>query len=337
MAKSDNKPIKKNVCVLFGGVSPEHEVSLRSAKMILDNIDTTKYRVFSVGIRKDGRWLLHQGENWELTEGTWEFNPGNSPAILFPVLHGLNGEDGTIQGLAQLAQLPCVGCDMAACVCAMDKYITKLLAAAVGVRQAAYVYVTKQGGRTGWNELSESLPFPYPVFVKPCKTGSSVGVSKVMRACELGDALKTALSFGEGALIEECIVGREIETAILGGKNPVVSACGEIIANAEFYDYASKYINDNSDRLLPAPIPEEKSRQIQDIALRVFKAIGGSGMSRADFFLTESGDIIFNEINTIPGFTSISMYPSLFEFGGVSKKELITRLIEAALQEKRHG
>ena len=361
MAKTDKIPTKKNICVLFGGVSPEHEVSLRSARMILDNIDTEKYRVFPVGIRKDGRWLLHDGENWELTEGTWEFNPANSPAFLspdgsfglvvisgktfrkqkldcvFPVLHGENGEDGSVQGLAQLADLPCVGCSMATCVCAMDKYITKLIAAASGVRQAAYVYVTGHDRDAGWDALAGKLPFPYPVFVKPCKTGSSVGVSKVNEPAALGAAVENALKYGGGVLIEECVVGREIEAAVLGSKDPVVSACGEIVANAEFYDYDSKYINDNAKLLMPAPIPSEKSDEIRETALRVFRAIGGCGMSRADFFLTQAGEVVFNEINTIPGFTSISMYPNLFELGDISKKELVNRLIEAALEDRHNG
>ncbi len=361
MLRPEKKPAKKNVCVLFGGVSSEHEVSLLSARTVLDNIDTEKYRVFPVGIRKDGRWFLHTGENWELTEGTWEFNPGNKPAFLspdgnfglvtiagknfytqkldcvFPVLHGVNGEDGSIQGLAQLAKIPCVGCGMQACVCTMDKYITKLIAAAEGVRQAAYVRFSGKDDSTDLEMLADNLPFPYPVFVKPCKTGSSIGISKVKDREGLFPAVKLALRYDCGVLIEECVKGREIEVAVLGNREPLASACGEIVTRSEFYDYESKYLNDSAELLMPAPIPEEKSNEIRDLALRVFKAAGCTGMSRVDFFLTDSGEVVFNEINTIPGFTSISMYPNLFELGGIGKKELVSRLIEAAMEAGRNG
>ncbi len=361
MLKTDKIPAKKNVCVLFGGVSTEHDVSLRSARTVLENIDQEKYRVFPVGIRNDGRWFLHIGEYWELSEGTWEFNPGNKPAFLspdgsfglvtivgknfytqkldciFPVLHGINGEDGTIQGLAQLAQLPCVGCGMQACVCAMDKYITKLIASAEGVRQAEYVRIAGGDESVSPEALAGNLPFPYPVFVKPCKTGSSIGISKVADRSGLASAVELARRYDCGVLIEEFIKGREIEVAVLGNANPVASACGEIVSHSEFYDYNSKYINDSAELLIPAPIPDEKSREIRDLALRVFKAAGCAGMSRIDFFLTDSGEVVFNEINTIPGFTSISMYPNLFERGGISKKELISRLIEAALEGGQNG
>ena len=357
MSGKQNKPVKKNVCVLFGGVSTEHEVSLRSANTVLDNIDEDKYRVFPVGIRKDGRWLLHRGENWELSEGIWEHNPGNTPAFLspdgsfglmiltgrsytvqkldcvFPVLHGVNGEDGSVQGLAQLAGLPCVGCGMSACVAAMDKYMTKLVAADAGVDQAAYVHVTSEDAGSGWKELADSLPFEYPVFVKPCSTGSSVGVTKVTSAAGLPAAVDYALSFSRGALIEENIVGHEIEVAILGGAEPVASECGEIVANADFYDYDPKYINSNSQLLVPSPIPADKSLEIRAAALKVFRAIGGSGLSRADFFLTEDGRVVFNEINAIPGFTSISMYPKLFELAGISLRDLVSKLIDTAIEE----
>lgn len=359
MSKNNNKPQLKNILVLFGGVSEEHEVSLRSAQTVLDNIDTEKYRVFPVGIRKDGRWLLHKGENWELGEGIWEHNPGNSPAILspdgsfglmmltgrsyniqkldciFPVLHGRNGEDGSMQGLAQIANIPCVGCGLTASVCGMEKYLAKLVVEKTGVRQAAYVHVTKDDKKDSWDKLS--LPFPYPVIVKPCATGSSVGVTKVMGPDELGPAIDKAIGFGTSALIEEFITGHEIEVAVMGGDEPRASAVGEIVANADFYDYDSKYINDNSNLLVPSPISEEKSNEVRDAALTVFKALGCSGLSRVDFFLTEDGEVVFNEINTIPGFTSISMYPKLFEYGGMSIKEQITSLIEIAIKESRRN
>ena len=361
MAKKDNKPIKKNICVLFGGVSPEHDVSLRSAQTVLDNIDTDKYRVFPVGIRRDGRWMLHQGENWELGEGIWELNPGNSPAVLspdgsyglllmsskgykmqrldcvFPMLHGKNGEDGSIQGLLQLAGIPCVGCGMEASVVGMNKYLTKLVVKELGIRQAKFVHLTRHDKKETWAELAENLPFAYPVFVKPCTAGSSVGVSKVKRAADLPKAIETALKYSPDILIEEGINGREIETAVLGGKKPTVSCCGEIVANAEFYDYDTKYITDTSEAHVPADISEEKSEEIRKYALEIFKALGCTGMSRIDFFLSDSGEVVFNEINTIPGFTSISMYPKLFEHGGISTTELIDKLIKTAMGEKSNG
>lgn len=358
MSKEKEKPLKKNICVLFGGVSPEHEVSLRSAAMVLDVIDRDKYRVFPVGIRRDGRWLLHRGEPYEIADGSWETNPGNTAAFLspernrglmlpsagtfkyqrldciFPVLHGENGEDGTVQGLFHLAGIPFVGPGVCASAAAMDKTVTKLIADSARARQARYVIATAGNAEEAAIQAEKELGLP--VFVKPAATGSSVGVSKVKTAEELMPAIKSALKFGSKAIIEEYIPGRELEVAILGNNDPLVSRCAEIISGGEFYDYNGKYAcGSTAQTIVPADIPAEAEAQIREMAKNVYMALGCTGLSRADFFLKSDGTVVFNEINTIPGFTSISMYPRLIEESGISNTELVTRLIDLAMAHGR--
>ena len=355
-------PLKKlSVCVLFGGVSPEHEVSLRSAESVLNNIDKEKYNVFPVGITKDGDWILFGGTDYSmLPAGTWQNCENNRRAtispvhgqgllsfendcvvreridVVFPVLHGENGEDGSMQGLLQIAGLPYVGPHVAASAACMDKTITKLIADHAGVRQAAWHLVTLRDFSHNEDAVLSAVEakFAYPVFVKPAGTGSSVGVSKATDRTSLLEALRIALSFDRKVLVEEFIDGQEVEVAVLGNDNPFASVCGEIDSGAEFYDYEAKYISDCASLYIPARLPEDVAECVREQAIRVYEALGCRGLSRVDFFVTHEGqEVVFNEINTMPGFTSISMYPKLFEASGIAYSKLIDNLISLALDE----
>ena len=350
---------KLSVCVLFGGRSPEHEVSLRSAESVLNNMDPEKYNIFPVGITKSGNWMLFGSKDYSLLPGgQWEHCEENhqvalSPIrgqgllnfegdcvvreridVVFPVLHGENGEDGAIQGLLQLAGIPYVGPHVAASAVAMDKTLTKLVADNAGVPQAAWQLVRRRdlGDRLEGTLDSLEKRFAYPMFVKPAGTGSSVGVSKAKDRQALAAALENAAEFDDKVLVEEFIRGKEIEVAVMGNGSPVASVCGEIDSGAEFYDYDAKYITDTSVAYIPARISEEASEQVRDMAVRVYRTIGCQGLSRVDFFVTEEGRVVFNEINTIPGFTSISMYPKLFGASGIPYSQLIDQLLELALE-----
>ncbi len=349
---------KLTVCVLFGGVSPEHEVSLRSAETVLHHLDPERYHILPVGITRDGHWMLYGSNDYSaLPSGRWEQCPDNRPAILspargqgllvetddswysedvgcvFPVLHGANGEDGAMQGLMQLANIPCVGSGVAASAAAMDKTMTKLVADKIGVRQAAWQLVTAAQLQHNPDAVLDRLEQePYPRFVKPAGTGSSVGVSKVHSRAELLAALNLATEYDEKVLVEEAIVGQEVEVAVLGNARPAASICGEIDAGAEFYDYDAKYVTDTAQCIIPARIPENAAELIRDIAVRIYTALGCRGLARVDFFVTPEGEPVFNEINTLPGFTSISMYPKLFEASGISIDQLLTKLIDYAIE-----
>ena len=348
---------KLNVCVLFGGMSPEHEVSLRSAESVLNNIDHSKYNVFPVGIAKDGDWIIYGGNDYsELPSGAWINNPKNcrgtiSPIrgqglfrfegdcvvreridVVFPVLHGENGEDGAMQGLLQLAGIPYVGPHVAASAVSMDKTLTKLVIDHAGVPQAAW-HLVRRADLPHMDHVIAALEkkFAYPMFVKPAGTGSSVGVSKAADRNALEKALQDAAKFDDKVLVEEFINGREIEVAVMGNDNPVASICGEIDSGAEFYDYDAKYVTDTSTAYIPARIPEDVEEQVREMAVKVYSAIGCQGLSRVDFFVTHGDNrIVFNEINTLPGFTSISMYPKLFAASGIPYSQLIDELLELA-------
>ena len=351
---------KLSVCVLFGGMSPEHEVSLRSAESVLNNIDHEKYNVFPVGITKDGDWVIFGGKDYSmLPKGTWLNHPANrrgtiSPVrgqgllsfegdcvvrelidVVFPVLHGENGEDGAMQGLLQMAGIPYVGPHVSASAVAMDKTLTKLVVDHAGVPQAAWQLVRRGELANHMENVLDSLQrrFAYPMFVKPAGTGSSVGVSKAPDREALRAALLAASAFDDKILVEEFIRGREIEVAVMGNDNPVASICGEIDSGADFYDYDAKYITDTSVAYIPARIPEDVEETVREAAVKVYSAIGCQGLSRVDFFVTyDENRVVFNEINTIPGFTSISMYPKLFAASGIPYTELIDELIGLALE-----
>ena len=352
--------MKMNICVLFGGISPEHAVSLRSAECVLNNLDTEKYDVFPVGITREGQWFLFGSKDYSmLPGGAWETCPENLPAaispvrgegllvfaedgvkrqkidVVFPVLHGENGEDGAMQGLLQLAGIPYVGPHVSASAVAMDKTLTKLVVDQAGITQAAWQLVRDSDLRNHLQQVVENLEarFAYPMFVKPAGTGSSVGVSKAADRESLEKALAGAAAFDKKVLVEEFIHGREIEVAVMGNDSPMASICGEIDSGAEFYDYDAKYVTDTSVAYIPARISEEVEELVRDAAVKIYSAIGCQGLSRVDFFVTYEGDrVVFNEINTLPGFTSISMYPKLFEASGIPNGQLIDRLLELAVE-----
>ena len=351
---------KLSVCVLFGGISPEHEVSLRSAEFVLNSLDPEKFNVFPVGITKDGDWILYGGKDYSLLPtGEWKNYPENRRAaispvrgqgllsfegdcvvrewidVVFPVLHGENGEDGAMQGLLQMAGIPYVGPHVSASAVAMDKTLTKLVVDQAGIRQAAWMLVrnTDLDSRVDWVLDQVESKFAYPVFVKPAGTGSSVGVSKAGDRASLKDALLKAGTFDSKVLVEEFICGREVEVAVMGNESPVASICGEIDSGAEFYDYDAKYVTDTSVAYIPARISEEVSEQVRDAAVRIYSAIGCQGLSRVDFFVTYEGDeVVFNEINTLPGFTSISMFPKLFAASGIPAGQLVEELLTLAVE-----
>ncbi len=353
---------KLSVCVLFGGVSPEHEVSLRSAEAVLNHMDSEKYNIFPVGITKNGDWVLFGGTDYsELPSGEWLNNPANRRAaispvrgqgllsfegdcvvrewidVVFPVLHGENGEDGAMQGLLQLAGIPYVGPHVSASAVAMDKTLTKLVAGQAGIRQAKWMLVRSSELEQRMDAVMSQVEekFDYPVFIKPAGTGSSVGVSKAVDRDALKHALLCAGSYDEKILVEEFISGKEVEVAVMGNQSPVASVCGEIDSGAEFYDYDAKYINDTSVAHIPARISDEIAEIVRDAAVRVYTAIGCQGMSRVDFFVTHEGnEVVFNEINTLPGFTSISMYPKLFGASGIPFGQLIDQLLQLAMETK---
>ena len=351
---------KLNVCVLFGGISPEHEVSLRSAESVLQNLDSEKYHIIPVGITKEGDWIRYGGLDYSLLPtGQWIDCPENCRAtispirgqglicfrgdgveyenvdVVFPVLHGENGEDGAMQGLLQMAGIPYVGPHVAESAVAMDKTLTKLVADNAGVPQAAWLLIRASELRNRMETLLDQVEnrFSYPVFVKPAGTGSSVGVSKAANREELEKALQTAGVYDEKILVEEFIHGHEVEVAVMGNESPVASLCGEIDSGAEFYDYEAKYITDTSVAYIPARISDEVAEQVREQAVKVYRAIGCKGLSRVDFFVTYADErIVFNEINTLPGFTSISMYPKLFAASGIPYGELLDELLKLALE-----
>lgn len=345
----------KNLCVIFGGRSPEHEISRKSVTSILNNLDKSKYEITLIGITKEGKWYLYGGDYSKIENGSWEADLSNKKAVLspdtsdsavivfdgdtyskihidviFPVLHGEYGEDGTIQGLFEMSGIPYVGMGVMASANSMDKTTTKIVFQNAGIPQADWVVVNKSDDfEDKMNEIEQKLG--YPCFVKPARTGSSVGVGKAHDREELKDALKNAAKFDRKILVEENIDGHEVECAVLGNDDVKAATVGEIMPTVEFYDFDAKY-NDNSTKLqIPADLPEETIEKIREYAVRAFKALDGSGLSRVDFFVKHSdGSILLNEINTLPGFTNISMYPKLWDAVGLGYSELLDKLIELA-------
>ena len=348
-----NKP---NLAVVFGGQSSEHEVSCMSAPNVIDHIDKSKYNVFLVGITKEGHWVLVNDVN-DIRNGSWR--DGSVSAVLspdatkkgmylitedktsfqpldvvFPVLHGLWGEDGTIQGIMELARIPYVGCGVLASAVAMDKFVTKELVSRLGIRQAAFVPVFLEQLEKDEEAILARIEkeLGYPVFVKPSREGSSCGVNKAVDRASLKDALHKAAQHDRKILVEEMIVGREIECAVLGGYEAEASGVGEILSAADFYDYDAKYFNADSRTVVDPILPEGAAERVREIAVRIFSCVDGYGLARVDFFVKADGEVVFNEINTLPGFTAISMYPMLWEQRGVSKDELVERLIRLAFE-----
>ena len=348
--------MKKTVAIIFGGESSEYEVSCVSAANVAENLDTELYVPILVGITKDGKWWIFRGSTDDLRNHVWQEKRALlSPAIIspckahhgilaldgangsfeiirvdvvFPVLHGKNGEDGTMQGLLELAGLPYVGCDTYSSAVSMDKAATKTICENAGIPVVPFITAYDTCDIEALIKESESK-YGYPVFVKPANAGSSVGITKAKNNEELRSGIALAFEHDKKLLIEPNTVGREIEVAVCGNKKPFASVCGEIRPNADFYDYETKYVNDKSECLAPAPLDEKTSEEIRALAVGVYRALGCSGLSRVDFFLTEKGAFL-NEINTIPGFTPISMYPKMMACIGIEYKDLITKLLQLA-------
>lgn len=352
---------KKNVLVVFGGESSEHEISRISAASVIDHVDTDRYEVLKAGITRDGNWFLTDASTSDIESGAWETNAGNRPLMLsldrdnrgffckgndgfekvtvdvaFPVLHGKNGEDGTIQGMLGMAGIPYVGSGTAASASCMDKGITKALIEQADVALQAKCCIIHRRGCDPL-EVAESVDAffkgGYPLFVKPASAGSSVGISKVRSREELAEGIEVAFAQDPKILIEETIEGRELEVAVLGNGEPAASGVGEIFPGHEFYDYEAKYFDDSSRTEVVEDLPKEKEEEIRDTAVAIYRVLGCRGLARVDFFLKDDGELVFSEINTMPGFTKISMYPKLWEAKGMAYGELIGRLLDLAMEE----
>ena len=348
---------KKNVLVLFGGASPEHEISKISADTVIKHLSEEKYHVIPVYITREGKWLLYDGTIDHIKNVAWE--KFGTPAILspdrvnrgllrivgdkvktlpvdvvFPVLHGENGEDGTIQGLCALANIPCVGCGVLSSAVCMDKVFTKIIAGHAGLPQAKYLVVSRYE-LDYLDEVTKKIRYHigYPCFIKPANAGSSIGITKATNKKEVLQGLQIAATFSDKIIVEKAIKGREIECGVLGsGMDIQVSVPGEIVSAAEFYDYDAKYHNVESKTIVPAPIPEDIAELARQMSADIFRAVDGSGLARVDFFLDEDNKVIFNEINTFPGFTGISMFSMVWEASGVSQAELLDFLISTAMR-----
>lgn len=334
---------KKKLGVIFGGMSTENEVSVMSAKSVLNNLDTEKYEIYPIYIDENGVW-------WKDTQKEKienEVKYLKELDVVFPVLHGLFGEDGTIQGLFELLKLPYVGCHVLASSVGMDKVYSKVIFEKAGLKQAKYEYIRKYKDKyiyvdKKFNEqiielkeavekISNNLKFP--MFIKPSNSGSSVGINKAKNKEELKRNIEYAAKFDSKILIEQGIDGREVECAVLGNEEVIASCIGEVKSAEDFYSYDAKYNNEESRTEIPANIPEEISEEIRAQAIKAFKAIDGKGLSRVDFFIEKgTNEIYINEINTLPGFTNISMYPKLFEVSGISYMELLDRLIDFCIE-----
>jgi D-alanine-D-alanine ligase len=316
---------KIRVGILFGGKSAEHEVSLQSAKNVVDALDRDRFEPTLIKIEKDGHWP--DGIVAGLMAGTSDLE------VVFPILHGPFGEDGTVQGLLKLAGLPFVGSSVLGSAVGMDKDVMKRLLHEAGLPIGKFVAL-RDTDTPDYEATVAALGLP--LFVKPANLGSSVGISKVRNAEEFTGALAEAFRYDRKVVIEAFIEGREIECAVLGNDEPIASVPGEIVANVDFYSYEAKYLDENGATMeIPAKLSEQKTREIQALAVRVFKVLESAGLGRVDFFLKPDGEVIVNEINTMPGFTSISMYPLLWEATGLPYRDLIMRLLELAIE--RHA
>jgi D-alanine-D-alanine ligase len=357
---------KIRVGIIFGGRSGEHEVSLRSARSVMDAIDKDRYDVLPIGITKEGQWVAGGDPMKALASGGEDTTPAallGEPGqrtiraiepvpdgsvvslrdiatvdVIFPVLHGPYGEDGTIQGLLELADVPYVGAGVVGSAVGMDKAIFKSVMRAHNIPVLPFILVL----RSAWEADPDAVVagveggLRYPVFVKPANLGSSVGISKADDRAALVEALNDAARYDRRLLVEQGIVGREIEVSVLGNDDPIASVPGEVVPGDEFYTYEDKYIHDDAELLIPAPIDEDLAEKARDLAVRAYRAIDCAGLARCDFLLDrKTGELWVNEVNTIPGFTSISMYPKLWEASGVPYPELIDRLIRLALE--RHA
>lgn len=337
----------KTVAVIFGGQSQEHEVSCRSALAVLNNLDRSQYTPVRFGINKSGDWLLYQGEDENITDGKWQEQAGvqglsqfismcreGAIDVIFPVLHGPNGEDGTIQGLFEMLGVPYVGCGVLSSAASMDKVYTKTIVSTTNVPQCKFCQVRRADMDANVEAICNVIEdkLGYPCFVKPANAGSSVGISKVENREGLIDALNNALIYDSKAIVEEFVKGSEIECAVLGNDNPQASGVGEVVPCNDFYDYDAKYNRgDDSVICIPANLDPVLAQQIREYAIEVYKVMDCSGLSRIDFFCDKStGKIVFNELNTLPGFTVISMYAKLWAQEGLAFGALVDKLIDLA-------
>lgn len=360
-----NPARKVRVAVLFGGQSDEHDVSLRSARTIMDALDADRYEIVPVGITRQGQWVadgdplkalqsvspmfaLAAGATEDGDAATTEVvQVGGSglPAgltetvdIVFPALHGPKGEDGTVQGMLELAGVPYIGSGVLGSAVAMDKAVTKNLLAQAGLPQVPWVQVLRRDWERDPEEIEALVTkrLGYPCFVKPANMGSSVGVGKARNPVELHTAMREAARFDRRIVIEQGVNAREIELAVLGNDDPIVSVAGEVVPAGEFYDYNAKYIDDDAQLIIPAKLDRELLSYMQELAIDAFQALDLAGMARVDFFVERETDRVFiNEVNTIPGFTSISMYPMLWEASGVPLAELVDRLVQLAVERNQ--
>jgi D-alanine-D-alanine ligase len=355
---------KLKIGVVFGGQSGEHDVSIQSARSVIENLDPRKFEILPIGISRDGTWhvglgaynalgapippqLLQDGQTSAeeaetlLPEAVDKVLPVQSAQeldVIIPVLHGPRGEDGTVQGLFELMNIPYVGAGVLASAVGMDKAMMKTVFAQAGLKQCRYETVLRSRFERDPEGTADSLEhLGYPCFVKPANMGSSVGVTKAKNREGLIEALHIAARYDRKIIVEEAVDGREIEVAVLGNEDPIASVPGEIISgNEEFYDYNAKYIDGNSTMIIPADLTPEQSETVREMALQAFRAIDGSGLSRVDFFLDrKTGEFLINEINTFPGFTIYSMYPKLWEASGIPYDQLLEKLIHLAIE--RHA
>lgn len=357
---------KQRVAVLFGGVSSEHEVSWKSAATILGGLDEEKYEIYPIGITRGGDWFYCPLPYDQIADGRWRQSPDKIPCtlspsradggfllfeqggvkplpvdVVFPALHGKNGEDGTVQGLLELAGLPYVGCGVLSSAVCMDKAVANTLLDAAGVPRCEWLWA----GRVECADF-EALRarvegrLPYPIFVKPANAGSSVGISKAADAAQLKAAVATALAEDDKVVFERFVDGQEVECAVIGNDTVCATTPGEILASAEFYTYDDKYVSGTSRTAIPARLSEAKQQEVRGWAEKAYRVLGCTGLARADFFVERStGEVLCNELNTLPGFTAISMYPKLMEAAGTPLPRLLDRLITLAVQrrEGRHG
>ncbi|HZG71769.1 MAG TPA: D-alanine--D-alanine ligase [Chondromyces sp.] len=338
--------MRTKICLLYGGKSAEHEVSLQTAKAVIGALDFQKYEVYPLYITIEGKWIkgeklsapvetvnelrledgpTHQGSAINLEDGY---------DVIFPLLHGPNGEDGTVQGLLEVLNLPYVGNGVLASSAGMDKVIMKNIFAQAGLPQVGYVSfvrkVWEQDKEEAYQKVESELG--YPCFVKPANLGSSVGISKCTNREELEQAFKEAFQFDRKIIIEEGVTAREIEVGVLGNDDPHCSVIGEIVPKKDFYDYKAKYEDGNTALIIPAEIPEKIQQDIKAMAIRAFQSLDCSGLVRADFFLTSEGKLVINEVNTMPGFTPFSMFPLLWKHAGLEYPQLIEKLIALAIE-----
>ena len=354
---------KIRVGVVFGGRSGEHEVSVASASSVLTALDRTQYEAVPIGITRDGQWLLADALAMPLASEVTVALPGAQPVlpdvsnrgivkvgergtstggsavdVVFPLLHGPYGEDGTVQGLLELAGIPYVGSGVLGSAVSMDKAMMKAVLSSAGLPGVAYHLVRHAAWERQREEHVESLAslLSYPMFVKPCNLGSSVGISKARNSEELAAAIDLALRHDRRVIVEECVEGREVECSVLGNDEPLVSVPGEVVSRHEWYDYESKYTDGLAELVIPAAIEAWQAEQVREYAARAFRAVDAAGLARVDFFVRHAdGAVLVNEINTMPGFTPTSMYPKLWEASGISYSELIDRLIRLAFD--RHA